>query len=54
MSLAVAAAGISHFQKLPMADSIILATAPSENAIIWTQDSDFEKLGGVKFRATKV
>jgi len=54
VALAVAAAGISHSEKLPIADSIIIATARSENAIIWTQDSDFEKLPQVKYRPKKV
>ncbi len=52
-SLAIAAATISHHERLPMADSIILATARSENAIIWTQDAHFERISGVKFRARK-
>ena len=52
-NLAIAAANISHRQKLPMADSIIIATARAENAVIWTQDADFEGLPGVKFRAKK-
>jgi toxin FitB len=51
MALAIAAAGISHSEKLPMADSIIIATARAENAIVWTQDADFEHLPGVRFRA---
>ncbi len=51
--LAVAAARLSSSEKLPMADSIILATARAENAIIWTQDSDFEKVRNVKFRAKR-
>jgi toxin FitB len=51
--LAMAAATISHSQKLPMADSIIIATARAEEAVIWTQDSDFEKLERVKFRAKR-
>lgn len=51
--LAIVAAGISHAQKLPMADSIIIATARAENALIWTQDADFEKMEGVRFRAKK-
>jgi len=50
-TLAIAAASLSHSEKLPMADSIILATARSENAVIWTQDADFERITGVKFRA---
>lgn len=53
LSLAIAAAVISQSEKLPMADSIILATARAENAVIWTQDADFEGKTGVKFRAKK-
>lgn len=53
LSLAIAAAAISSSDKLPMADSIILATARAENAVIWTQDADFEKITGVKFRAKR-
>jgi predicted nucleic acid-binding protein len=34
--------------KLPLADSIILATARQFNAVLWTQDADFEKLPGVR------
>ena len=52
-SLATAAAQISHHEKLPMADSIILATARAQNATIWTQDSDFEEMDRVKYRAAK-
>lgn len=52
-NLAIAAARISHSEKLPMADSVILATGRAENAIIWTQDGDFENLADVKFRAKK-
>jgi predicted nucleic acid-binding protein len=53
LRLAIAAAAISSSEKLPMADSIILATARAENAVIWTQDADFEHIAGVKFRAKK-
>ena len=53
LRLAIAAAAISSSEKLPMADSIILATARAENAVIWTQDADFEQTAGVKFRAKK-
>jgi len=35
--------------KLPLADSIIYATAQKYEAIVWTQDADFEGLDGVKF-----
>jgi toxin FitB len=53
LTLAITAAAISHSEKLPMADSIILATARAENAVIWTQDADFERIIGVKFRAKR-
>jgi toxin FitB len=53
LALAIQAASIGYSEKLPMADSIILATARAENAIIWTQDRDFERIGDVKFRAKK-
>jgi toxin FitB len=52
-ALAIVAAGISYSEKLPMADSIIIATARAEHAIIWTQDSDFQKMERVKFRPKK-
>jgi len=53
VTLAIAAAAISNSEKLPMADSVILATARAENAVLWTQDVDFEDIAGVKFRAEK-
>jgi predicted nucleic acid-binding protein len=52
-TLAIAAATLSHSEKLPMADSIILATARAENAVIWTQDVDFKDTPGVRFRARR-
>ena len=48
-SLAIAASKLSIELKLPMADSIILATAREFNAILWTQDSDFQKMIGVRY-----
>jgi len=47
--IALEAAKISFDHKLPMADSIILATAWSCEAILWTKDSDLEKFRGVKY-----
>ena len=47
--LAITASKLSLEQKLPMADSIILATAKELEATIWTQDSDFMHIGGVKY-----
>ena len=52
-SLALSAAQISCDEKLPMADSIILATARAENAVIWTQDAHFKGMERVRFRATR-
>ena len=48
-ALAIAASKLSLEHNLPMADSIILATAQEFKAIIWTQDLDFKKLSHVKF-----
>ena len=39
--LAIAASKLSVEHNLPMADSIVLATAKEFNAKLWTQDSDF-------------
>ena len=47
--IALEAALLSVRHKLPMADSLIYATGQRENALIWTQDSDFEHLSGVKY-----
>lgn len=49
-TLAVAAARISVEHRLPLADSVILATALSESATLWTQDADFESMPGVQYR----
>ncbi len=51
--LAMTAAKTSLELSLPMADSIIIATARLHNAIIWTQDAHFKNLGGVKYFAKK-
>jgi toxin FitB len=51
--LAMAAAKISLEVSLPMADSMILATAQIHNATIWTQDAHFKNLAGVKYFAKK-
>ena len=48
--LAVAAAVLSADSGLPMADSIILATARAHDATLWTQDADFAGLDGVEYR----
>ncbi|MDQ1354919.1 MAG: toxin FitB [Acidobacteriota bacterium] len=43
------AAKISYDLKLPMADSIILATSNLYHATLWTQDGDFKNIQGVKY-----
>lgn len=48
-SLALRAAHLGQQLNLPMADSIILATARAHEATLWTQDSDFKGLENVKF-----
>jgi len=47
--IAVNAAYISSEFKITMADSIIFATARANNATLWTQDADFEGIGGVQY-----
>ena len=49
-NLAIAAAELSAETGLPMADSVILATARGADATLWTQDADFEGLAGVEYR----
>lgn len=48
-ALAVEAARLGLEHKLPLADSIILATARHFGATLWTQDDDFEGIEGVKY-----
>ncbi len=48
-NLAVAAAEIGLKLQLPLADSIIYATAKRFDAVLWTQDVDFKNLPGVKY-----
>jgi predicted nucleic acid-binding protein len=49
LHIALRASVISIELKLPMADSIILATARARKAVIWTQDKDFKGIEGVKY-----
>lgn len=51
--LALSAARISLTEKIPMADSIMLATARAYNATLWSQDADFENITGVKYTRKK-
>lgn len=47
--IALHAARLSSDLIIPMADSIMLASAREFDAVLWTQDSDFEGLDDVKF-----
>jgi len=49
--LAIAAARVSVEAGLPLADAVILATAQAHNALLWTQDADFQGMEGVAYRA---
>ena len=46
--ISILAAKISLGKKMPMADSIILATARLHQATVWTEDADFEAIAGVQ------
>jgi predicted nucleic acid-binding protein len=52
-TIALHAAKLSLELKIPMADSVMLATAREYNAVLWTQDSDFEGMEGVRFITKK-
>ena len=43
LALSAAASG------LPMADSLIYATARAHGAVLWTQDQHFQGMPGVRF-----
>jgi predicted nucleic acid-binding protein len=47
--LAIRAAALGLRHKLPLADSIVYATAQTAKAVVWTQDADFEGLDGVRY-----
>jgi predicted nucleic acid-binding protein len=51
--LAMDAAKFGVLHKLPLADSIIFATAQKYSAVIWTQDNDFEGLVNVRYISKK-
>ena len=52
-TIALSASLISIKHKLPMADSMIYATGLANNAVVWTQDIDFENLPGVKYKEAR-
>lgn len=47
LSLSAARVGIE--ENLPLADSVVLATAQAHGAEVWTQDADFEGLTDVRY-----
>ena len=51
--IALQAALLSLEHKLPLADSIILATARTHQATLWTQDEHFKDLPGVEYTEKK-
>jgi predicted nucleic acid-binding protein len=53
VDLALSAAKVSTELKLPMADSVMLATAQAHGATLWTQDADFEEIAGVQYIAKR-
>ena len=53
MSSTPLAAKISIVMSLPMADSVILATARAFGATLWTQDEHFKDIEGVNYTAKK-
>jgi len=52
-SLALYAGQLGHELNLPLADSVILATARRHAAVLWTQDSDIRDLPQIKYRAKR-
>lgn len=47
LALAAAKVGLDH--KLPLADSIVYATAQYVGGVVWTQDDDFKGLANVQY-----
>jgi len=52
-TLALSAAKVSLQLSMPMADSVIFATARALDAVLWTQDADFAAVPGVRYVAKK-
>jgi uncharacterized protein with PIN domain len=48
-TLALSAAALALEHKLPLADSIVYATARLVDGMVWTQDNDFEHLPHVQY-----
>ena len=50
VDVALSAAKLSIDLKLPMADSVMLATSQRYGAIFWTQDAHFDGVQGVQYK----
>ncbi len=48
-TIALSAANLSHSLKIPMADSIVYATARTFQAVLWTQNEHFKDLEGIRY-----
>lgn len=46
---ALEAARLAIQHRIAMADSIMLATSRRHNAVLWTQDADFDGIQGVRY-----
>jgi predicted nucleic acid-binding protein len=53
VALAIRAAKLGLDHKLPLADSIILASAHTHGALLWTQDADFASIEGVRYQSKR-
>jgi toxin FitB len=53
LTLALESVRVSIAKNLPLADSVMLATARSHSAKFWTQDADFQKIEGVEYISRK-
>lgn len=51
LALTAAQLGVQH--RLPLADSVVYATARHHDADVWTQDADFDGKPRVKYRAKR-
>ena len=51
--VALSAAHLGKAHKLPLADSIVYATAKQYGATVWTMSADFSRLTGVRYFAKR-
>jgi len=50
-SIALSAAVLGARHRLPLADSVVYATARQASALVWTQDAHFDGLPDVRYVA---